>query len=137
MPQLTTLRADELRSLQQRIRDRYAAFAARGLKLNLTRGKPSSAQLDLCNELLEMPGTRDYMAGAIDTRNYGELQGLPELRALLAPIYDVTPDRMIIGGNTSLGLMHDAIVYALLKGTCDSARPWSKESRIAFICARK
>ena len=102
MPQLTTLRADELRAFHQRIRERYDAFARRGLKLNLTRGKPSSAQLDLCNELLEMPGRRDYMSGAIDCRNYGELQGLPELRALLAPIFDVTPDRVIIGGNTSL-----------------------------------
>ena len=91
MPQLTTLRADELRAYAQRVRDRYQAFAARGLKLNLTRGKPSSAQLDLCNELLAMPGRRDYMAGAIDCRNYGELQGLPELRALLAPVYGVTP----------------------------------------------
>ena len=135
MPQLTALRADELRALHQQIRERYDGFARRGLKLNLTRGKPSSAQLDLCNELLEMPGRHDYLSGAIDTRNYGELQGLPGLRALLAPIYDVTPDCMVIGGNTSLGLMHDAVVYALLKGTCDSARPWSKESRIAFICA--
>jgi len=135
MPQLTTLRADDLRDFHQRIRERYAAFAGRGLKLNLTRGKPSSAQLDLCNELLAMPGPDHYMSGAIDCRNYGELRGLPELRALLAPIYDVTPDRAVIGGNTSLGLMHDAVVYALLKGTCDSTRPWSKESRIAFICA--
>ena len=135
MPQLTTLRADELRAFHQRIRERYDGFARRGLKLNLTRGKPSSAQLDLCNELLEMPGRDGYMSGAIDCRNYGELQGLPELRALLAPIYDVMPDRIVLGGNTSLGLMHDAVVYALLKGTCDSARPWSKESRIAFICA--
>ena len=136
MPQLlTTLRADELRAFHQRIRERYEGFARRGLKLNLTRGKPSSAQLDLCNELLEMPGRDGYMSGAIDCRNYGELQGLPELRALLAPIYDVTPDRIVLGGNTSLGLMHDAVVYALLKGTCDGARPWSKEPRIAFICA--
>src|SRR4029079_3073735 len=135
MPQLTTLRADELRAYAQRVRDQYQAFAARGLKLNLTRGKPSSAQLDLCNELLDLPGRHDFMAGSIDCRNSGELQGLPELRALLAPVYDLTPDRVVIGGNTSLGLMHDAVVYALLKGTCDSARPWSKEPRIAFICA--
>ena len=53
MPQLTTLRADELRAFHQRVRERYEGFARRGLKLNLTRGKPSSAQLDLCNELLE------------------------------------------------------------------------------------
>ena len=66
MPQLTTLRADELRAHHQRIRERYQAFAARGLKLNLTRGKPSSAQLDLCNELLGMPGPGDFMSGTID-----------------------------------------------------------------------
>jgi hypothetical protein len=63
MPQLTTLRADELRAYAQRTRERYQAFAGRGLKLNLTRGKPSSAQLDLCNELLELPGRRDFLSG--------------------------------------------------------------------------
>ena len=135
MPQLTTLRADDLRAYHQRVREHYEAFARRGLKLNLTRGKPSAAQLDLCNELLQMPGRHDFMAGAVDCRNYGELQGLSDLRALLAPIFDLTPDRVVVGGNTSLGLMHDAVVYALVKGTCDSARPWSKEPRIAFICA--
>jgi DNA-binding transcriptional MocR family regulator len=135
MPQLTSLRADDLRAYHARIRERYDAFARRGLKLNLTRGKPSAAQLDLCNELLQLPGARGFMSGAIDCRNYGELQGLPQLRALLAPHLDLTPDRLLIGGNTSLGLMHDAVVYALLKGTCDGERPWSKEPRIAFICA--
>lgn len=135
MPQLTSLRADDLRAYHQKIRERYEAFARRGLQLNLTRGKPSSAQLDLCNELLQLPGANDFMSGAIDCRNYGELQGLPQLRTLLAPLLDVTADRLIIGGNTSLGMMHDAVVYCLLKGTCDSERPWSKEPRLAFICA--
>jgi DNA-binding transcriptional MocR family regulator len=133
--QLPQSGADELRAHHSRIRELYDAFAARGLKLNLTRGKPSSAQLDLSNELLQLPGAGDYMAGSIDCRNYGDVQGLPELRALLAPAFGVTADRAIIGDNASLSLMHDAIVYSLLKGTCDSERPWSKESRIAFICA--
>lgn len=135
MSHLTSLRAEDLRAYHQRVRERYEGFARRGLKLNLTRGKPSAEQLDLCNELLQLPGKHDFMAGAIDCRNYGELHGLPELRALFAPVFDLTPDRVIIGGNTSLGLMHDAVVYSLLKGTCDSERPWSKEPRIAFICA--
>jgi DNA-binding transcriptional MocR family regulator len=126
--------ADELRSYHVQVRERYEAFARRGVKLNLTRGKPSAEQLDLCNELLSMPGVGNFTSGAIDCRNYGELQGLPELRALLAPVYGVTPDRVIIGDNASLALMHDAVVYSLLKGTCDSERPWSKESRVAFIC---
>jgi len=75
----------------------YDAFARRGVKLNLTRGKPASAQLDLCHQLLSLPGPGDFMSGTIDCRNYGELAGLPELRALLAPVFGVTPDRAIIG----------------------------------------
>jgi DNA-binding transcriptional MocR family regulator len=134
MTELTSLRADDLRAYHARIRERYDAFARRGVKLNLTRGKPSSAQLDLCNELLALPGRQDYMSNAIDCRNYGELAGLPELRALLAPVFGATADRTIIGDNSSLSLMHDAVVFALLKGTCDSERPWSKESRVAFLC---
>jgi DNA-binding transcriptional MocR family regulator len=133
MPNLTTLGANDLRAVHEDIRRRYQAFAERKLKLNLTRGKPSSKQLDLSNELLTLPGA-DYTAGGVDTRNYGELQGLPELRAQLAPIFGVSPDRVILGENASLSLMHDAVVYSMLKGTVDSEQPWSRESRVAFIC---
>ena len=133
MPNLTTLGANELRTVHEDIRRRYQAFAERKLKLNLTRGKPSSKQLDLSNELLTLPGA-DYLAGGVDTRNYGELQGLPELRAQLAPIFGVSPDRVILGDNASLSLMHDAVVYSMLKGTVDSEQPWSRESRVAFLC---
>lgn len=134
MPRLPRLSPEELRNYHTQIRQRYDAFAGRGVKLNLTRGKPSAAQLDFCNELLALPGAGDFMSGNIDCRNYGELQGLPELRALLAPIFGVTPDRVVIGENASLSLMHDSVVFSLLKGNCDSERPWSKESRIAFLC---
>ncbi len=134
MPELSRLQGDDLRAYHHQLRERYEAFAKRGLKLNLTRGKPSAQQLDLSNALLSMPGEGDFTSSGIDCRNYGELQGLPELRALLAPIFGVSADRVIIGDNASLALMHDAVAYSLLKGTCDSERPWSKESRIAFIC---
>lgn len=134
MPRLPSLSPEELRAFHALIRQRYDAFAGRGVKLNLTRGKPSSAQLDLCNELLALPGAGDFISGNIDCRNYGELQGLPELRALLAPVFGVTPDRVVIGENASLSLMHDSLVFSLLKGNCDSERPWSKESRLAFLC---
>lgn len=134
MPHLPSLSAEELRSYHAQIRQRYEAFAKRAVKLNLTRGKPSAEQLDLSNDLLSLPGRGDFSAGAVDCRNYGELQGLSELRALLAPVFGVPPERVIIGDNASLSLMHDAVVYSLLKGTCDSERPWSKESRVAFIC---
>ena len=116
-------------------RRHYDAFAARGVKLNLTRGKPATRQLDLSNALLSLPGDADYKSGAIDTRNYGDLQGLPELRAILGPVVGVSADRAIVCDNGSLSLMHEAITSALLKGTCDSPRPWRDEGRVAFICA--
>lgn len=131
---LHNMGVEELRSYHTSIRQRYDAFAARGVKLNLTRGKPSAAQLDFCNELLALPGTGNFMSGNIDCRNYGELQGLPELRALLAPVFGVTPDRVVIGENASLSLMHDCVAFSLLKGNCDSQGSWSKQSRIAFLC---
>lgn len=131
---LHNMGADDLRNYHARIRQRYDAFAQRGVKLNLTRGKPSSAQLDFCNELLALPGAGDFMSGNIDCRNYGELQGLPELRALLAPVFGVTADRVVIGENASLSLMHDCVAFSLLKGNCNSERPWSKEPRVAFLC---
>ena len=134
MPYLPGLTRDELAAFNADARKRYDAFAGRGVKLNLTRGKPSNAQLDLSNELLSLPGQGDFMSGSIDCRNYGDLQGLPELRNLLAPVFGVTGDRVILANNASLSLMHDAVVFSLLKGTVDSERPWSKEERIAFLC---
>lgn len=132
---LTTLPTADLEVLQQQVRQRYDAFASRGLKLDLTRGKPASDQLDLSDGLLTLPGPGDYRAAdGTDTRNYGVPQGLPELRAILAPLFGVTAGQTVIGDNSSLGLMHDAIVYALLKGTCDSPRPWSREDRVTFLC---
>ena len=130
-----TLPTDDLPAFRDQIQRRYDAFKQRGLRLDLTRGKPSSEQLDLSKDLLNVPGAGDYLAAdGTDTRNYGLPQGLPEMRALLAPIFGVSPSQMILGNNSSLTLMHDAIVYALLKGTVGSPRPWSREPRLAFLC---
>ena len=135
MSALTTLPTDDLSAFHDQIQRRYDAFRQRGLKLDLTRGKPSSEQLDLSNGLLGLPGEADHVAAdGTDTRNYGVLQGLPELRALLAPLFGATPAQVIIGDNSSLALMHDAIAYSLLTGTVGSERPWSRESRVAFLC---
>jgi DNA-binding transcriptional MocR family regulator len=113
----------------------YDAFRGKGLKLDLTRGKPSAAQLDLSTELLSLPGSVDYLAeGAVDCRNYGGLQGLAEARRLFCGILGAPPEEVVVADNSSLALMHDTIVYALLKGTCDSAIPWSKQGEIAFLC---
>jgi DNA-binding transcriptional MocR family regulator len=118
------------------IKQQYEAFKARGLKLNLTRGKPAAAQLDLSTELLSLPGANDFTAeDGSDCRNYGGLQGLLEARRLFAGIMGAPAEQIVIANNASLALMHDCILYSLLKGTCDSAQPWSKEGEVAFLCA--
>lgn len=134
-PPLDQLSAADLAAVHADVRTRYDAFKTRGLALDLTRGKPADAQLDVSSALLTLPGANDYRAAdGTDCRNYGVLQGLPELRALLAPLFGVTAAQTILGDNSSLGLMHDTLAYALLTGMCDSPRPWMREERIAVLC---
>ena len=117
------------------VREVYDAFKGRNLKLNLTRGKPSTDQLDLSAALLSLPGSADFTAeGAIDCRNYGGLQGLAEARRLFSGIMGAAPEQVVVANNSSLALMHDTVVYALLKGACDSAAPWSQQGEISFLC---
>ena len=119
---------------REKLQDAYHAFQARGLKLNLTRGKPSPAQLDLSAELLSLPRRGNWLAeSSTDCRNYGDLQGLPEARRLFSGILGAPPEQVVVGNNSSLALMHDTVVYSLLKGTCNSALPWS-QGEIAFLC---
>src|SRR4051794_36558281 len=126
---------DNMVARLQQIRDRYEAFKASGLSLNLTRGKPSAAQLDLSVGMLSFPTSTDTTAaGDPDVRNYGGLQGLIEVRRLFSSIMGAPPEQLVVGNNSSLANMHDAVVYSLLKGTCDSAEPWSRQGEIAFLC---
>jgi len=135
MSMLATLPTADLVAYRDQIQLRYDAFTTRGLALDLTRGKPSSDQLDLSNGLLALPGESDFTAAdGTDVRNYGGLQGLPELRALLASLFGLPPAQVVLGDNSSLALMHDAIAFSMLKGTVDSPRPWSQEPRLAFLC---
>jgi DNA-binding transcriptional MocR family regulator len=135
MTNTAQLRPDALTASSQQLQADYDAFKARGLKLDLTRGKPSPAQLDLSNGLLSLPGDNDYVAeGAVDCRNYGGLQGLVEVRRLFSEIMGAAADQVVAANNSSLALMHDTIVYALLKGTCDSVTPWSQQGEISFLC---
>jgi len=122
-------------SIPARIQDGYNAFKAKRLNLNLTRGKPSSAQLDLSSALLALPGPDDCLAeDGTDCRNYGVLQGLPEARHLFSGLLGAPADQVVVANNSSLALMHDAVAFALLKGTSDSATPWSREREISFLC---
>lgn len=125
-----------IRSRHERARADFAAICAKGLKIDMTRGKPSTAQLDMCNALLTLPGNGDYFqADGGDTRNYfGSVQGLPEARELFSKMMGAPPERILIGNNASLSLMHDTIVYALLKGLPGGAGPWVTDKPITFLC---
>ncbi|HEY1865993.1 MAG TPA: aminotransferase class I/II-fold pyridoxal phosphate-dependent enzyme [Candidatus Acidoferrales bacterium] len=134
MTDSTQISSQDRAGTSQQLREGYEAFKKKGLKLDLTRGKPSAAQLDLSNELLSLPGSADYLAeGKVDCRNYGGLLGLMEARRLFSGIMGAPPEQVVVANNSSLALMHDTIVYALLAGTCDGA-PWSKQGEIAFLC---
>lgn len=135
MPDIAEMSAEELAGFRQRVQAEYAAFRAQGLRLDMTRGKPAPEQLDLANALLGAPGNDWRSADGADVRNYfGDLRGLPEARAIFTDMLGVPVDRILIGGNSSLALMHDCIVYALLHGLPGGRAPWSKQSEIAFVC---
>lgn len=111
----------------------YAALVQRGLSLDLTRGKPSPRQLDLSDDLLRLPSSYRAADGT-DGRNYGNLQGLAELRELFAPLVQVPAGQLVVGGNSSLAMMHDTIVHALLDPVPGAARRWVEEPEITFLC---
>ena len=131
---LSDLSHDELTAVHAEQVLAYEALVGRGLQLDMTRGKPSAAQLSLSHELLTLPGEDTYRAAdGVDCRNYGGLYGLPELREIFAPLLNVPVDQLIAGDNASLAIMHDVLVFSLLKGTVDSYAPWCRE-RVKFIC---
>jgi DNA-binding transcriptional MocR family regulator len=117
-------------------REAYDQLVAQGLKLDLTRGKPSPAQLDLAGPLLALDMSDDYRsADGIDTRNYAgdNGAGLPELRAIWSELLHIPVEQLLALGNASLQVMHDSVVHALLHGVPGNVRPW-RDDDIAFLC---
>lgn len=114
----------------------YEVCKAKGLKLDMSRGKPNSRQLDLSDGLTATVGG-DMGFGAEngqDCRNYGMMDGLREAKALFTEMLGVPVEQIIIGGNSSLNLMYDTIARAMLFGVPGSDKPWCKERRVKFIC---
>ena len=129
-----SLSPTELATKHSRNQQDYADLRAMKLALDLTRGKPSAEQLDLSNALLALPGDDYRDANGTDTRNYGGLHGLPELRAIFGELLGIPVPNLIAGNNASLELMHDTIVFSMLYGGVDSPRPWKDEPVVKFLC---
>ncbi len=134
MTELSRISRSELEGLRQELQARYDAFKAQALKLDMTRGKPASAQLDLANAMTAVLSADDWKAAdGTDCRNYGGLDGLPEMKAIFAELFGVPSTQVIIGGNSSLQIMHDTVVRALMHGVPDGSGPWSQQSP-RFLC---
>ncbi len=130
---LASLSGAQLGAFLHERREEYAVLKARKLSLDLTRGKPSSAQLDLSEALLSLPATTKDRTGA-DVRNYGGLEGLAELREIFAQLLWVETEQVVCGGNSSLTMMWDVLAYLMLFGAPESPRPWSQEETVRFVC---
>ena len=113
----------------------YEKQKALGLKLNMARGKPSRQQLDMVTEMsgiLVKP--EDFISDGIDSRNYGNVDGLPAAKALFADILGCKPEQCFVGGNASLQLMYDAIAKAYTNGLLHSEKPWCKLDAVKWLC---
>ena len=127
--------AEERKAEYAKVTKEYEDLKARGLKLNMARGKPGKAQLDLVSDIFSlMQKPEDYVSDGIDVRNYGELSGLPAAKRLFAEILGCKPEQVFVGGNASLQLMYDTISKAYTHGLLHSERPWCREPVVKFLC---
>ncbi len=125
----------ELSQLIENAKAHYDELCTQGLKLDMSRGKPAPAQLDLSVEMLTHCLDGEYMSeSGIDCRNYGVLDGIDEAKRLCMPMLGVGHDEIIIGGNSSLQLMYDTIARAMLLGVLGGKKPWSKNEKVKFLC---
>ncbi|HYG93651.1 MAG TPA: aminotransferase class I/II-fold pyridoxal phosphate-dependent enzyme [Nocardioides sp.] len=130
---LADLTPEQLQARLVEVRSDYEALQAKGMKLDLTRGKPAADQLDLSEGLLRLPTAHQDRAGT-DVRNYGGLEGIPEIREIFADLLGVDADAVVAGGNSSLTMMHQVLVGLLLHGAPDSPKPWAQEATVKFLC---
>lgn len=114
------------------LEETYADYVAQHLKLDMSRGKPAGSQLDLNNGILNT--LENYMTeDGLDARNYGVLDGIPEAKKLFSDLLSIEPEKIIIGGNSSLNMMYDMFTRLMLFGTQGST-PWCKLDKVKFLC---
>jgi len=117
---------EQLQAEKTALEKQYADYKAKGLKLDMSRGKPAPEQLNLSLDMLLHCLDGDYKSSnGIDCRNYGVLDGIPEAKALFQEMLGVSADEVIVGGNSSLQMMYDTIIRAMQLGVLGSEKPWS------------
>lgn len=136
MKKYSELSREELITEYDILLSKYNDFKARGLKLDLSRGKPNSDQLDISLPLLSeaRPREKCFSINGVDCRNYGVLDGIPEMKQLFSDMLGIKTEYITVGGNSSLQLMYDTLARAMLFGVLGSKRPWCKEEVKKWIC---
>ncbi len=130
------LSSEERKKLLVELKKEYNEYCLRDLKLDLSRGKPNSDQLDISLPLLSesRPREKCFSESGIDCRNYGGLDGIIEMKKLFSELLGVKLEYIYVGGNSSLQLMYDTLSRAMLFGVLGSERPWCKEEGLKWIC---
>lgn len=125
----------ELLVEQEVLEKKFEEFKAENLKLDMSRGKPSAAQLDLSMGILDAIDSNDVLVSenGMDLRNYGVLDGIPEAKRLLAEMLGCSEKNVIVYGNSSLNVMYDQISRAMVLGICGHT-PWCKLDKVKFLC---
>ncbi len=128
------LNKEQLQVLKAQLEKEFEEVKAKGLNLDMSRGKPSKKQLELAMDMLEELKSTDKLKceAGIDCRNYGLLEGIPEAKTSGA-MTEVTPDKIIIFGNSSLNVMFDTISRSMTHGVCGNT-PWCKLDKVKFLC---
>lgn len=124
----------ELLSLKNDVQKEYDLLKGKGLSLNMSRGKPAPEQIDDSDGLLTVLTSSEEAKKNGDYRNYGLLEGIPEMRALFAEIFDVPEKNVLACGNSSLNLMYDAVMRGYVFGVGEGKTPWGKQGKIKFLC---
>ena len=120
----TEMNKEQLSAEKAQLEKAYADYKAKGLKLDMSRGKPAPAQLDITMDMLNVLDGEYKTEAGTDCRNYGVLDGIPEAKALFQEMLGVSADEVIVGGNSSLQMMYDTIIRALQLGVLGSEKPW-------------
>lgn len=126
---------EELLQEQEKLQKEYKGFEEAGLQLNMARGKPERAQLDLSMPMMDLLDSKSECRAedGTDCRNYGELDGIPEAKQLMAEIMECRPEQVIVFGNASLNVMFDAVARYMLHGVCGGT-PWCQQGKVKFLC---
>ena len=129
------LSKEELLALRETLTAEYEEAKGKGLKLDMSRGKPAVAQLDMGNDFLDALNSQSLMKAedGVDVRNYGDMDGIPEAKKLMADMMGVPAENVIVCGNASLTIMYDAVSRSVTHGVLGST-PWCKLDSVKFLC---